>query len=292
MPGPSTGTITWRVGRWASWYSRDTQMRELHSRVFIADLPLEQMVPHWLGGVIKPMLTSARPVGNGHVRLARYRPVGSRGRLYVEHAIGGHQRRGDGRRNRRRREPFEAGRQIGRRVARERSALANNSLVGDGLSPQGYLPNLYQGQTWSVCNYSLFHPATNPIEIIEARVEQHEPIVWNGESVKAWVVVYRGDAGAGMASEPRAKVWVRDDGRDKDGLVLQQELWLFGSKLRFTRLTSERCRTLRDAIDQYAMEEIPARREQETAAVDRPIADIGRREYRGLSLPGKTEGSL
>ena len=73
-------------------------------------------------------------------------------------------------------------------------SLANNAVVGDGLSPQGYLPNLYQGQTWTVCNYSLFHASTNPIDVVEARVEGHLPIVWDGESVKTWVVVYRVDA--------------------------------------------------------------------------------------------------
>ncbi len=95
-----------------------------------------------------------------------------------------------------------------------------------------------------------------------------------------------------MASEPRAKVWVRDDGHDKDGLVLQQELWLFGSKLRFTRLTPERGRTLRDAVDPYAKEEIPADDEQETAAIDRPLANVGRWSTAAGSLPSKTEGAV
>jgi hypothetical protein len=243
----------WSLGKLVQ---RDTQMRELHSRLYIAELPLEQMVPHWLGGVIKPMLHQPgrlemdmcgwldidpldRVVGfTSSMRLA-----GIKDAVTVNGTVAGNHLRmvaksGD--------------------LSRETELpLSSDALVGDGLSPQGYLPDLYQGQTWSVCNYSLFHPASSPIEIIEARVEKHEPIVWDGASVKCWVVVYRGDPGSEMASEPQAKVWVRDDGHD-NGLVLQQELWLFGSKLQFTRLTPERGRALRDEIKPYAKEEIPA----------------------------------
>ncbi|HEX4143729.1 MAG TPA: hypothetical protein VHY91_09365 [Pirellulales bacterium] len=243
----------WSLGKLVH---RDTQMRELHSRLFIAELPLEQMVPHWLGGVIKPMLQRPghldmdmsgwldidpldRVVGfNSSMRLA-----GIKDAVTVNGIVSGNHLRliaksGD--------------------LSRETDLpLTADALVGDGLSPQGYLPDLYQGQTWSVCNYSLFQPASNPIAIIEARVEKHEPIVWDGASVKCWVVVYRGDAGSEMASEPQAKVWVRDDGND-NGLVLQQELWLFGSKLQFTRLTPKRGQAVRDELKPYAKEEIPA----------------------------------
>ena len=250
----------WSLGKLVQ---NDTQMRELHSRVFIAELPLEQMVPRWLGGVIKPILHRAGrldmdmsgrldidPLGRVAGFASSMRLAGIKDAVTVRGTVI------DGNKLRLIAQSAD--------VTRETDmSLANNSLVGDGLSPQGFLPNLYQGQTWTVCTYSLFHPTTNPTEIIEARVEKHEPIIWNGESVQTWVVVYRGDVGAGMASEPRAKVWVLDGGsrsdiREKDGLVLQQELWLFGSKLRFTRLTPERGRALRDAVDQYAMEEIPA----------------------------------
>jgi hypothetical protein len=136
--------------------------------------------------------------------------------------------------------------------------LSSDTLVGDGISPQGYLPDLHHGQTWTTCTYSLFHPAAQPLELIEARVEHHEPIIWNGSGVKTWVVVYRAIGGAEMNAEPCAKVWVLDDGPTNNGMVIQQELFLFGSKVRFTRLTADRDRALRDAIEPFAKEEIPA----------------------------------
>jgi hypothetical protein len=244
----------WSVGRLVE---HDTQMRELDSRVFIAELPLDQMVPRWLGGVIQPILQRAGRLDmdmRGRIDIdpldrvvgfdASMWLAGVKDAVTVKGTIDGNQLR----------LVANSG-----EVSQPTSlSLTSETLVGDGLSPQAYLPDLHEGQRWTVCTYSLFHPATNPIEIMEARVEKHQPIIWNGATVKAWVVVYETDDGTGMASEPRAKLWVLDNGPHDNGLVIQQELSLFGSKLRFTRLTAERGRGLRNAIEPYSKEEIPA----------------------------------
>ncbi|HTU24609.1 MAG TPA: hypothetical protein VMF30_04385 [Pirellulales bacterium] len=258
--GADSWAIYWN-DRLAGWslgklVQRDTQMRELHNRLFIADLPLDQMVPHWLGGVIKPILNRSGPVDmemSGWLDIdpldrivgftSSMRLAGIRDAVTVNGIVSGNH--------------LKLTAKSGEIPLDAEVPLAADALVGDGISPQGYLPGLYQGQTWSVCTYSLFHPATNPIEIIQARVEQHEPIVWDGASVKCWVVQYFGDAGTEMSSEPRAKIWVRDDGHDT-GLVLQQEISLLGSKLRFTRMNAAVGDLVRDTVKPFGKEEIPS----------------------------------
>jgi hypothetical protein len=225
-------------------------IRELHSRVFIADLPLDELVPHWLAAAIRPVLNQA---GRWDMEM--------RSRLDVDRVgqIAG----------------FDSTLQIAGGSAPVRVygtvegdqfklhsaagdlpssfSLARNALVGDGISPQGYLPDLYLDQAWTIFAYNPFQAAGEPLEIIQARVEQHETIPWNGKPVRAWLVVYRGESGDGLMSDPRAKVWVRED-----GLVLEQELMLFGSRLRFNRLSPEDSREFSQALEPYADREIPA----------------------------------
>jgi hypothetical protein len=116
-------------------------------------------------------------------------------------------------------------------------ALPPNALVADELSPQTRLPGLRVGQAWTMPLYSPFSPPTSPIEILEARVEQDQRIRWAGDMVNTRMVVYRGDAGAGMGSdEVRGRMWVRED-----GLVLMQEIALLRSNFQFVRLSQQRC---------------------------------------------------
>jgi hypothetical protein len=235
----------WSMGKLVT---QQNGMRELHSRIFIAKLPLDQLVPHWLGTVIKPVLTRAGqldmdmrnrldidPLGRvaGFDSVMRLADIPDTVRVYgtVEgdelklHTPSG---------------------QLSSAIN-----LARGAMVGDGISPQGYLPNLYMGQTWTVFAYSMFHPSSDPL--IQARVEQFESIFWDGKPVRAWLVVYRGDTGTGLMNDLRAKVWVRED-----GMVLQQELTLFGSRLRFDRLSPERGCEISEIIDPYAKEDLPA----------------------------------
>lgn len=112
--------------------------------------------------------------------------------------------------------------------------LPQHALLNDALSPQTQLPNLAIGQTWAVPALNPLRPTANLMEVMRATVEEKEPIYWNSEIYDAWVVVYRGDPGAGFASKSgnRGKLWVLDDGN-----VIKQQAMIFDSILSFVRMS-------------------------------------------------------
>ena len=103
--------------------------------------------------------------------------------------------------------------------------------LGDALSPQMRLPGLRLGQTWTEPVYNPFRSANESLDVVQAVVEQEDFVFWNGRVEPTWLVVYRPDAGASGQREPRARAWVRHD-----GLVVQQEVRIMSSWLRFVRL--------------------------------------------------------
>ncbi len=146
-------------------------IRELHSRVFIADLPLDELVPRWLGTVIKPVLNQA---GRWDMEMRSRLDVDRVGQIAgfdstLQIAGGSPPLRVYG--------TVEGDKLTLHSTSGElpgNFSLARNALVGDGISPQGYLPDLYLDQAWTVFAYNPFQPASEPLEILEARVEQHE----------------------------------------------------------------------------------------------------------------------
>lgn len=121
-----------------------------------------------------------------------------------------------------------------------------NAMMADAFSPQTHLPGLREGQTWSIAVYSPLQPPNpsdpkDPREILHAKVEGQERVLWGGESAPAWVVVYRSDAAkaAHQADKPVGTVWVRFD-----GVILKQEMKFFGSTISFVRLTEVQALTL------------------------------------------------
>jgi hypothetical protein len=118
--------------------------------------------------------------------------------------------------------------------------LPPDALVADELSPQSRLENLHLGQEWTVPVFSPLRPPLNPVDILQARVESRDVLMWEGETVSVFVVVYRSDSGSAMR-DPRSKLWVRDD-----GTVLKQEVSVLGSRLVFLRLSGERAKELSD----------------------------------------------
>jgi hypothetical protein len=111
-----------------------------------------------------------------------------------------------------------------------------DSLMGDILSPKAFLPNLRVGQTWTVPVYSPVRPPTSPMEILQAKVESIDPIVWQNKVTPTSLVVYRTDAGTGRggAADIRGKNWV-----NLDGLVIKQEVTLLSARLTFIRMTTD-----------------------------------------------------
>lgn len=111
--------------------------------------------------------------------------------------------------------------------------LPPNAIMTDALSPQARLPNLRVGQFWKAPIYSPLRQPTSPMEVLDARVERMEPIVWQTRVVPTYLVVLRSEKGSSLTNgqESRAKIWV-----DEDGNVLKQELSLLNSRLTFERL--------------------------------------------------------
>ncbi|HVA45545.1 MAG TPA: hypothetical protein VNH11_04090 [Pirellulales bacterium] len=110
--------------------------------------------------------------------------------------------------------------------------LPPKALVSDALSPQGRLPDLKVGQSWTMPVYSPLRPPTAPMEMLSAKVERRELMLWREQMVDAFVVVFRSDPGAELSSNQaaKAKAWVR-----ADGTVLKQEITLMSSRLTFER---------------------------------------------------------
>jgi hypothetical protein len=213
--------------------TRDDNMREIHSRVFFSQLPLDQMAPGWLGAIVRPMLASVGTLDMDAQSQLQIDPLDhlagfeSKVRLAnIPEAI--------------RMTGIIEGTQLKLAVHsgdfsyRTEKYLPPNALVGDELSPQAHLPGLRKGQTWTMPVYSPFRPPNSPIEILQASVERDETISWNGDSCETRLVVYRSDSGSGLLTpqEPRGKLWVRED-----GLVLKQEVVVFSSRLHFVRLS-------------------------------------------------------
>jgi hypothetical protein len=108
------------------------------------------------------------------------------------------------------------------------------------------LPGLRLGQEWTVPMYSPIAPYQAPMEILTATVEGTERISWMGESVDAWMVVYRsqGNSGLGGSDSPHSQLWVR-----QDGTVLRQDTNLFGATMSFVRLSESAARRLYDRVE-------------------------------------------
>ncbi|MEX2114624.1 MAG: hypothetical protein WD845_15630 [Pirellulales bacterium] len=222
---------------------RKDRITELHSRVYLARLPLDELAPGWLAKVLKPVLGDlgrldvdkqsqivVDPLGRlvgfeSRVRIAEIRDAikvsgqveGSTLRITV--------RSGD----------------IPTTVE---SYLPPNALITDELSPQAVLPALRVGQRWTVPLYSPFRPPNSPIEILQAQVERAESITWDGRQDSGKLIVFRSDPGSGPSGdEVRGRMWVRDD-----GLVVRQEVTVLRSRLVFARLSTDPAERLIEAL--------------------------------------------
>ncbi len=223
---------------------------EVKSLVHFSRVPIEELAPPW----IRPALRRAvEPVGalamdaNSRLeidplgRLSRInstmRAVGYPAEIVIRGKVQG--------------TTLEGTVRTGRLVQPFQRHLPADALLGDELSPQARLPGLRIGQEWTVPVYSplRFSDNRNPVEILHAKVEEHESVVIGEESVLALVVVYRSDSGSilGGSRIPRGKLWV-----DGDGAVLKQTTHLFGSQLTFLRANGARTEEILRQGDQVS----------------------------------------
>jgi len=137
-----------------------------------------------------------------------------------------------------------------------RMYLPAAAFLTDEFSPPSELRGLRRGQTWTMPVFSPLRPPNNPLEILQATVERDEILVWNGQAVSTWVVVYRNDSGSGRggAREVRGRVWVRPSGE-----VLKQEVVVFRSQLQFVRLDEAGGKALGVEFDNLDVRAAPKR---------------------------------
>lgn len=127
-------------------------------------------------------------------------------------------------------------------VHEHRLYLDDHAFLGNALGPQGRMPGLKLGQTWSIPVLSPFHALDRPFEMLLARVEREELIVWDARAINTWVVVFRDQNGPGEG-EIRGRMWVKGD-----GTVLRQEVMLLASRVIFLRLSDAEARQLATSL--------------------------------------------
>jgi hypothetical protein len=231
---------------------RKDGITELYSRVYLADLPLDELAPGWLGSVLKPALRNFGPLDVDKKSRLVIDPLGrlvgfdSRVRvgeipdvIKVQGQIEG--------------SALTLVVQSGEMSYKVERYLPPDALMADELSPQARMPGLRVGQTWTVPLYSPFRPLNSPIEVLQASVEREDHMTWDGQAVISRIVVYRSDPGSGLVgNETRGKIWVRDD-----GLVLRQEVDIFRSRLHFVRLTDSAADEIGSALGDDWMGNLP-----------------------------------
>ena len=222
---------------------RKDGIHELYSRVYLGEVPLEELAPGWLASVLKPLFLDTRYMDIDKRSCFIVDPLGrlaefdSRVRLgSIEDAIHIHgQIEGA---------LLKLSVQSGELSANLERTLAPSALMSDELSPQARMPGLRVGQTWTVPIYSPFRAPNSPLEILQAIVEREDRFQWEGENVLTRVIVYRGDAGSGIGGgESRGRMWVRDD-----GVVLRQEVIVFHSPVQFDRLTDSQSKAMQRTL--------------------------------------------
>jgi hypothetical protein len=234
---PARTPVAWQLllnDRPLGWASTDSLERpdgvvELRNRVHLDRLPLREMAP-WLAKLLDPQGRDERTpfdtdsrVELSDGRLLGFRTSVSFGELkdaiLVNGTVEGDQ--------------LKLNVRAGELNYPASTELSNDTLVGDSLSPRARLSNLRVGQTWTEPVYNPLRPPNSPLEILHATVDRQELIAWQGEMIKAAVVIYRDDPGSDSKASrlTRARAWVAPSGD-----VLKQEVSWLGVKLLFVRL--------------------------------------------------------
>jgi hypothetical protein len=216
---------------------------EVHSLVHFERVPLDQFIPSGLRGLLgggeaaiakleleTESLVLFDPLGRlaGFDAVLRIKPL--QGVIKMGGTVKDNQ--------------LEIMLQSGTEFVKKTVPMPASALMGDDYSPQTRLPGLKPGKTWSVPSYSFLRPS-DPIERLQATVEESTPVAWDRHTVQAWVVVYRGDPSTGLRGERniRGRAWVH-----RDGTVLKQEIRIGGVSVGFDRMTDEETVRLQEKL--------------------------------------------
>ena len=123
-----------------------------------------------------------------------------------------------------------------------------NCLVSSEISPYGFMPRLRMHQQWTTYQINPLRPPLSPQPPIVAKVERFEPLIWKNQLTDTFLIVYRKDEGSGTrASEDYlGRLWVKPE----DGMVLQQEIMMLGSRVTLVRRDSNIHDELRTQLEQ------------------------------------------
>lgn len=225
---------------------------EVHSRVRLDSVPMPDDAPHWMLSLLKNL---------GEVRLdlrnrATFDSLGGLAGFQTRVQVNdldsivkmtGRVRDG----------ALLLKMQTGEFVRRTEHPWRAKSLLGGQLSPEAKLLNVYVGRSWREEVYSPFGAPNSPAELLEARVEDEEQLLHDGELIRVRRIVYRSLSAAGVSAEDRrrAVVWVRED-----GIVLRQDSYFMNVCLRFIRMPRSESEALAEDLldlDIYATRSTP-----------------------------------
>ena len=118
----------------------------------------------------------------------------------------------------------------------------NQKTIGNELSPDPILLNLYVGQKWKKESYNPFGGPKGAIEMVEAEVMEETPLLIHGKHVLAHRIEYRSlnSVGVSTSNRTRSNLWVAEEG----GSLLRQESHLMGITLRFDRVGNKKSERL------------------------------------------------
>jgi hypothetical protein len=122
------------------------------------------------------------------------------------------------------------------------------AMLSDAMSPQTDLPGLRAGQHWTVGVFSPLRPTSEPLETLHATVEGRQPMIWEGRTVQAWLVIYRGDPASGAGEEIRGKMWVHPN-----GAVLRQEARFLNATVSFHRMPRHEAAALAERVQKQKL---------------------------------------
>ncbi len=207
-----------------------TASAEFYSRVYLAELPLDEVAPGWLD---RPCSSPCLPIGAIGRRQAKpdgRRPVGPACQFRVARSDRRDSRRHQGARARRGLDAQVTVRSGDSAAHRSNRTMPPNALMTDELSPQAMMPGFARRSDAGRCRCTVRF-ASPPVrwKSCKPTSKPANRIRWDGRSTQVSWSCYRGDPGRALAAtKVRGRMWVRDD-----GLVLRQEVAVCESPSRF-----------------------------------------------------------